>query len=278
MALASTWSINCWGMESAEKGLQWAHWPIPYSHADACYGLPLGQGIGLGEHLVWPYREQFRSTNATCLLSCVCKAAPTTYSSQARANRLLLSDRGLALLLVTGAGTTIRPMPVLVALGQSERESLSVPVCSGKFLVFFSVSSTCPGMWRMSPCGFPPVAAGQYSRVSLWSMARMEQICNIFPESLTAVGWVPLQQLCKNQKIKTEIWSSCPARAEAGSGTYRSWPLAHPLYGSWIFIAWSQQHLQVEIPHDCERGYSWHWSDISHLNGFPHRKQTESTV
>lgn len=125
-------------------------------------------------------------------------------------------------------------------------------------------------MWRMSPCGFPPVAAGQYSRVSLWSMARMEQICNIFPESLTAVGWVFFQQLCKNQKIKTEIWTSCPARAEAGSGTYRSWPLAHPLYGSRNFIAWSQQHHQVEIPHDCGRGYNWHWSDLSY--GFPPQK------
>ena len=98
-----------------------------------------------------------------CFPASTDKAAPRTYSSQGRANRLL-SDCGIALLLVTGAGTTIFPILVLVALGQSERESLSVPVCSGKFLGFFSkhhvprnvknvpvwISTRC--CWPVQPC------------------------------------------------------------------------------------------------------------------------------
>lgn len=44
--------------------------PVPRFWAESRYGLPPGQGAGLGEPVVWPYRDQFRGMNTTCLLSC----------------------------------------------------------------------------------------------------------------------------------------------------------------------------------------------------------------
>lgn len=99
--------------------------PVPRFWADTRYGLPPGQGAGLGEPLVWPYRDQFRGMNTTHLLSSICKAAPTTRSSQVKESELLPSECGLAHLLVTGADTTVFPIPVLVALGQLQRASFS---------------------------------------------------------------------------------------------------------------------------------------------------------
>lgn len=221
MAPASTWSDKCWWLENMQR----KDGNDRVDTYDTCSGLLLGQGTGLGEPLVWPYKAELRRMNTTCLLpskylhSCSNKVIKPSKSKAT-------SERGLVLPL-TGAGTTALPAPVLETLGWPERESLSVPVRSGKFwgficlfawfglfcsvgwlFGFFSVSSTCPGMWGMSLCGFPPLAAGQSRRDSHWSVARTERICNRFPESLAAVGWAPLQQLHENHKIKAETWSS----------------------------------------------------------------------
>ena len=167
VALASTWSVNCWGLESVQR-------KDPNERVDPSHtlALTLAMGSRWDKALGWVSLWSDLAGNSLGVwaqpvgfLVSICKAAPTTYSSQARENQLLLSERGLALLLVTGAGTTIFPIPVLVALGQLERESLSVPVCSGKFLGFFFgkqhvlwnvknvpvwISTRC--CWPVQPC------------------------------------------------------------------------------------------------------------------------------
>ena len=95
------------------------------------------------------------------------------------------------------------------------------------------------------PCEFPSVSAGQYTRVSFWSVARMEHICNIFPESHTVVGWVSVQQLCKNQKIKTYL-AFVPTQSRGCEQWYRSW-LLEPMASPSSYLLWLWKGLQLML-------------------------------
>lgn len=125
MALASTWSVNCWGLESAQRKDR--NECVSLSHA---FGLTPAMGSLRDKALGWvsPWSDLTGTSlgmNTTRLLSSICKAAPTTRSRQVKESELLPSECGLAHLLVTGADTTVFPIPVLVALGQLQRASFS---------------------------------------------------------------------------------------------------------------------------------------------------------
>lgn len=174
----------------AEDGSQGAPGSVQHPCAERWDGIPLEKGTGwVSLGLVG--QGTIQGMNTTSLLS-----LNSTYSSQVREIQLLL--------LLTGPGTTIFPVPaVLVALGQPGRESLPVPVCSGKFWVGFFLFQ---GASRAQECEECPcvdfhlflLASPALVRSGAWPGWNRLGI-NFLTHSGPA-GEVP----SKNQKIKTD--------------------------------------------------------------------------
>lgn len=238
------------------------------TYDDTCSGHPLGQGAGLGEPLVWPYKAELRRVNTTCLLSSKYLLSHFNNVIKPRKSKAT-SECGLLPLPATGAGTTVFP-----ALVRSERECLSVPVHSGKFLVlFFSVSSTCPGMRRTSLCGFPPslLASPGVFRTGAWP--EWNRFAIYFLSHLQWLGEFPSNSCTRitreKQRAGPHTWSEQSLeryvhKVAIGTSSRRVMDLHHlepatsPSGNSSPLGTGIQSTLII----------------LSHLNGFPDRKHS----